>query len=63
MTSTGNLRSPYANLIIKGNNVVIPEPGDYQVLFKIDGQDFVTQLIVSDVKNSKLVKSELQIKK
>ena len=43
--------------------MVIPEPGDYQVLFKIDGQDFVTQLIVSDVKNSKLVKSELQIKK
>lgn len=63
MTSTGNLRTPYANLIIKGNNVVIPEPGDYQVLFKIDGQEFITQLIVSDERNSRLVKSELQIKK
>ncbi|MBR4801417.1 MAG: hypothetical protein IK041_01250 [Bacteroidales bacterium] len=63
MISTGELRSPYANLIIKGNNVIIPEPGKYQVLFKVDGQDFITYLTVSDVKNSKLVKSEIQIKK
>lgn len=63
INTSANLRNPYANLIIKGSYVTIPEAGDYKVIFKIDEQEFSTIVTISDARNSNIVKENIQLGK
>ena len=61
MTKTKGLMNSYFNLIIKGTNVVIPSMGDYKVYFKIEDQEFSTNLNIVDANTTSELKKDLKI--